>query len=92
VSKRRHGLQRCRYRGDDGMKRWVGLGVIADDLIYKGRTIAVQPATSVALSPRIATIFRHPAGYQASESDVFDRAHHISVTVSRILRRKVVSC
>jgi IS5 family transposase len=26
VSKRRHGLQRCRYRGDDGMKRWVGLG------------------------------------------------------------------
>jgi hypothetical protein len=90
VSKRRHGLQRCRYRGDDGMKHWVG--VIADDLNYKGRTIAVQPATSVALSPRIATIFRHPAGYQASESDVFDRAHHISVTVSRILRRKVVSC
>ena len=29
VSKRRHGLNRCRYRGDDGMQRWVGLGVIA---------------------------------------------------------------
>jgi IS5 family transposase len=26
VLKRRHGLNRCRYRGDDGMKRWVGLG------------------------------------------------------------------
>jgi hypothetical protein len=24
VSKRRHGLNRCRYRGDAGMKRWVG--------------------------------------------------------------------
>jgi transposase, IS5 family len=33
VAKRRHGLNRCRYKGDDGMKRWVGLGVIADNLI-----------------------------------------------------------
>ena len=24
VLKRRHGLNRCRYRGEDGMKRWVG--------------------------------------------------------------------
>jgi transposase, IS5 family len=39
VSKRRHGLNRCRYRGDDGMKRWVGLGVIADNLINIGRVI-----------------------------------------------------
>ena len=31
--KRRHGLNRCRYKGEDGMKRWVGLGVIADNLI-----------------------------------------------------------
>ena len=31
--KRRHGLNRSRYRGDDGMKRWVGLGVIGDNLI-----------------------------------------------------------
>ena len=45
VSKRRHGLQRCRYRGDDGMRRWVGLGVIADNLINIGRTIAAQRAT-----------------------------------------------
>jgi len=32
VLKRRHGLRRCLYRGDAGMKRWVGLGVIADNL------------------------------------------------------------
>ena len=33
VLKRRHGLRRCRYRGADGVHRWVGLGVIADNLI-----------------------------------------------------------
>jgi hypothetical protein len=33
VIKRRHGLSRCRYKGDAGMKRWVGLGVIADNVI-----------------------------------------------------------
>ena len=45
VSKRRHGLNRCRYPGDDGMKRWVGLGVIADNLVNLGHTIAARPAT-----------------------------------------------
>ena len=44
VSKRRHGLNRCRYRGDDGMQRWVGLGVIADNLINVGLAIAKQSA------------------------------------------------
>jgi len=44
VLKRRHGLDRCRYRGDDGMKRWVGLGVIADNLINIGRILALQAA------------------------------------------------
>jgi hypothetical protein len=44
VSKRRHGLNRCRYRGDNGMKRWVGLGVISDNLINIGRAIEHQPA------------------------------------------------
>lgn len=34
--KRRHGLNRCRYKGEDGMRRWVGLGVIADNLINIG--------------------------------------------------------
>jgi IS5 family transposase len=33
VLKRRHGLRRSRYRGHDGMHRWVGLGVVADNLI-----------------------------------------------------------
>jgi IS5 family transposase len=36
VVKRRHGLSRCRYRGLVGMERWVGLGVIADNLISIG--------------------------------------------------------
>ena len=44
VVKRRHGLGRCRYRGDDGMKRWVGLGVIADNLINIGHAIEKQSA------------------------------------------------
>ncbi len=42
VLKRRHGLNRCRYRGDAGMHRWVGLGVIADNLINIGRCLASQ--------------------------------------------------
>jgi IS5 family transposase len=37
VTKRRHGLNRCRYKANDGMKRWVGLGVVADNLINMGR-------------------------------------------------------
>jgi IS5 family transposase len=40
VLKRRHGLRRCLYKGDSGMKRWVGLGVIADDLIHIGETLS----------------------------------------------------
>jgi IS5 family transposase len=44
VNKRRHGLDRCRYRGPDGMDRWVGLGVIADNLINIGRVLAVAHA------------------------------------------------
>jgi IS5 family transposase len=30
--KRRYGLDRCRYHGDDGMERWVGWGLITHDL------------------------------------------------------------
>ena len=33
VLKPRHGLHRCRYHGVDGMHRWVGFGVIADNLM-----------------------------------------------------------
>jgi IS5 family transposase len=42
VIKRRHGLRRSRYKGDAGLKRWVGLGVIADNLINIGRVLAMQ--------------------------------------------------
>jgi len=35
--KRCHGLRRCRYRGSSGMQRWVGLGVIANNLKVLGR-------------------------------------------------------
>jgi transposase, IS5 family len=42
VTKRRNGLNRCRYKGDTGMKRWVGLGVIADNLINIGRALDKQ--------------------------------------------------
>jgi IS5 family transposase len=38
--KRRHGLRRSLYKKDAGMKRWVGLGVIADNLINIGRALA----------------------------------------------------
>lgn len=41
VVKRRHGLGRCRYKGEDGMKRWVGLGVIGDNLINIGRALTL---------------------------------------------------
>jgi len=40
VVKRRHGLDRCRYKGDTGMRRWVGLGVIGDNLVTLGNALA----------------------------------------------------
>jgi len=42
--KRRHGLNRCRYKGEDGMRRWVGLGVIADNLINIGQALNAAEA------------------------------------------------
>lgn len=36
VLKRRHGMNRSRYKGTDGMRRFVGLGVIADNLVNIG--------------------------------------------------------
>lgn len=41
VLKRRHGLNRCRYKGEAGMKRYVGLAVIADNLINMGKAMAM---------------------------------------------------
>lgn len=40
VLKRRHGLNRSRYKGASGMKRWAGLGVIADNVINIGLHLA----------------------------------------------------
>ena len=40
VLKRRHGLRRCAYKGESGMKRWVALGVIADNLHHIGEVLA----------------------------------------------------
>ncbi|CAA9221594.1 MAG: hypothetical protein AVDCRST_MAG93-468, partial [uncultured Chloroflexia bacterium] len=42
--KRGQGLERCRYHGDEGMKRWVGWGVLAYDL----RVIAQHQAAKSA--------------------------------------------
>jgi IS5 family transposase len=44
VVKRRHGLDRCRYRGDAGMARWVGFGVIADNLVNIGHVMEKHAA------------------------------------------------
>jgi transposase, IS5 family len=44
VVKRRHGLRRCRYKGLVGMNRWVGLGVIADNVVNIGRAMAKRAA------------------------------------------------
>jgi IS5 family transposase len=44
VAKRRHGLNRCRYKGDVGMRRWVGLGVIADNVVNLGHAMERQSA------------------------------------------------
>jgi IS5 family transposase len=44
VVKRRHGLDRCRYKGSVGMDRWVGLGVIADNVVNIGRAMQKQTA------------------------------------------------
>jgi IS5 family transposase len=44
VAKRRHGLNRCRYKGFAGMERWVGLGVIADNIVNIGRTMHKRAA------------------------------------------------
>jgi IS5 family transposase len=42
VLKRRHGLRRSLYPGLEGMRRWVGLGVIADNVIQMGCYLARQ--------------------------------------------------
>ena len=52
VAKRRHGLNRCRYKGEEGMKRWVDLGVIADNLINIGGALAKRGAEAIKSAQR----------------------------------------
>jgi IS5 family transposase len=40
VLKRKHGLGRCLAHGQDGFARWVGWGVIANNLTVMGRSLA----------------------------------------------------
>ena len=40
VLKRRHGMNRSRYKGTDGMRRFVGLAVLADNVINIGCALA----------------------------------------------------
>lgn len=47
VIKRRHKLDRCLYHGEDGVQRWVGLGVIANNLL----STAAQVAQVTARAP-----------------------------------------
>jgi IS5 family transposase len=40
--RRRFGLDRCRYRGEAGLERWVGWAVLAHNLWIIGRTVAIR--------------------------------------------------
>ena len=42
VLKRKHGLDRALYHGDEGFARWVGWGVIANNLTKIGATLATS--------------------------------------------------
>lgn len=42
VLKRRYGLDRCLYHGEDGFERWVGWGIIAHNLRVIGTALAAR--------------------------------------------------
>ena len=42
--KRRFGLARCRYRGQAGLERWVGLGILAHNLRQISHSVATRRA------------------------------------------------
>ena len=42
VLKRRHGLDRCLYHGQDGFERWIGWGLIAHNLLKIGTALAAR--------------------------------------------------
>jgi hypothetical protein len=49
--KRRHGLTRCRYKGDAGMQRWVGLGSSAITASTSAPRWRERPVRSRSLTP-----------------------------------------
>lgn len=44
VLERRYGLARCRERGDAGMQRWVGWGLLTHNLAKVADTVATRAA------------------------------------------------
>jgi IS5 family transposase len=42
VGKRKHGLDCCLDHGEDGFDKWVGWGIIANNLTVMGRTLAAK--------------------------------------------------
>jgi transposase, IS5 family len=50
VAKRRHGLRGCLYKGCVGMHRWVGFGVIADNLVNIGGAMENREDPGMSLS------------------------------------------
>jgi len=46
VLKRKHGLDRCLYHGEDGFGRWVGWGVIAGNLAVMGTKLFNRRSSS----------------------------------------------
>jgi transposase, IS5 family len=85
VSKRRHGLNRCRYRGEHGMKRWVGLGVIADNLINFGQVLDKRSPHSARQASSLKSIYR-PAGNTRRDHSACSQSSRTSR--DRILRGK----
>jgi Transposase DDE domain len=70
---RRHGLTRCRYKGFVGMNRWVGLGVIADNLVSIGRAMEEQAVPQVG--PTIIEL-ANPAGHPPAGFTLPDPIDH----------------
>jgi len=87
VLKRRQGLNRCRYRGFEGMRRWVGPGVIADNIIQLGRSC---PCNELEL---LTGTTRHADGSSRRNRNVQAKSGGLTIRIAHskraILRRKV---
>src|SRR5207244_6748787 len=64
--KRRHGLRRCRYRGPTGMQRWIGLGVLANDLLVLALRVVRLRGTAATPERHYQRRYRpSPVGHRA---------------------------